>query len=182
MKPAPAFLTCRSALLALACAAVVAFAARAPLAQETSEARVKAALLANLALFIDWPDSSGPLRLCVAGRGDTADAVRALDARQIKGRAVEVIVVAAPNAVTGRGCHLLFIAAGSGARAVEFAQAAAGSPTAIVSEDDALSLDRSHIVLALDERRPVIEVNLTAARKLGLDISSRMLKLARKVL
>ena len=146
-----------------------------------TEARLKAALLANLALFIDWPDAGGPLRVCVAGRGDTADAVRALDARQVKGRALEVVVVAAPGAVTGRGCHLLFISAATGARAVAYAQAAAGNPTAIVSEDDALSLERAHIVLGLEDRRPVIEVNLTAARKLGLDISSRMLKLARKV-
>lgn len=167
----------------MCCVAALSSASRAPsvAAQEMTEARLKAALLANLALFIDWPDAGGPLRVCVAGRGETADAVRALDARQVKGRALEVVAVAAPGAVTGRGCHLLFISAATGARAVEYAQAAAGAPTAIVSEDDALSLERAHVVLGLEDRRPVIEVNLTAARKLGLDISSRMLKLARKV-
>lgn len=173
----------RFALCSIAALVVGAPAAVTQAQEPLSEARLKAALLANLALFIDWAAAAGPLRMCVAGRGDTAEAARALDGKQLKNRAVEIVVVAAPAGVTGRGCHLLFITAATGARAVEYAQAAAGNPTLIVSEDDALSLERSHIVIALDEeRRPVIEVNLTAARRLGLDISSRMLKLARKVL
>lgn len=171
------------AAVAMVCALIGATTMRQPsMAQEVmSEARIKAALVANLILFIEWRDADGPLNLCVAGRGDSADAVRALNARQLKRRTVEAIPVASPVEVTGRGCHLLFIAASTGARAVEYAQASAGNPTVIVSEDDALALDRSHIVMALEERRPVLEVNLSAARRLGIDISARLLKLARKV-
>jgi hypothetical protein len=151
-------------------------------AVEIGEARLKAALLMNLALFIDWPDSSGPLQICVAGRGQTVEARRAIERRQVRGRALEVQLVAAPGAVAGLGCHMLFIAASTGARAIEYAQAAAGNATAIVSEDRGLPLERTHVLLALVDDQPVIEINLTAARRSGLGISSRMLKLARQII
>ncbi len=147
-----------------------------------SEAALKAAIVANLFLFVEWPDASSGLRLCVAGRGETADAVLAVQGGRIKGRVVETMRLAAPDALPGRQCKILFIPAGAGRRAVEFAQAAAGSAILIVAEDDVLSIEEAHVVLALDERRPALSINLTEARRAGLNISSRLLRLARRVL
>lgn len=147
-----------------------------------SEAALKAAIVVHFFLFVEWPGATGGWRLCVAGRGDTADAVLAMQGRVIKGQAIDAIRLAAPDAVPGRQCRILFIVAGTGRRALEYSQAAAGSPTLIVAEDEVLSIDQAHIVLALDQRSPALSINLTQARAVGLDISSRLLRLARKVI
>ncbi len=149
--------------------------------EDVSEAVLKAAIVANFFLFVEWPDVSGGLRLCVAGRGETADAVLATEGRMVKGRAIETVRLATPDAVPGRQCKILFIPAGNERRAVEFAQAASGSATLIVAESEVLTLVQTHVVLTLDARRPVLDINLTEARRTGLDISSRLLRLARKV-
>lgn len=165
----------------LACVLTGGVAGTASSQEGVSEAVLKAAIVANFFLFIEWPDASSGLRLCVAGRGETADAVLAVYGRVIKGQAIETERLAAPDAVPGRRCRILFIAADAGRRAAEFAQAAAGSPILIVAEDDALSDERAHVVLSLDDRRPALSINLTEARRAGLNISSRLLRLARKV-
>ncbi|MEO8102575.1 MAG: YfiR family protein [Betaproteobacteria bacterium] len=149
--------------------------------EEVSEAVLKAAIVANFFLFVEWPDVSGGLRLCVAGRGDTADAVLATEGRMIKDRAIETMRLATPEDVLGRRCKILFIPAGNERRAIEFARSASGSAILIVAEGDVLTIGQAHIVLTLDARRPVLNINLTEARRAGLDISSRLLRLARKV-
>lgn len=165
----------------LACALAGGVVGAAVSQEGVSEAALKAAIVANFFLFVEWPDAAAGFRLCVAGRGDTADAVLAVQGRMVKGRAIETVRLAAPDLVPGRHCRILFIPASAGRRAAEFAQAAAGSPILIVAEGDALSTDEAHVVLSLDERRPVLSINLTEARRAGLDISSRLLRLARKV-
>jgi len=168
-----------AALLALVLAGSIAGGASSQ--EGVSEAALKAAIVANFFLFVEWPDTAGGFRLCVAGRGDTADAVLAVQGRMVKSHAIETVRLAAPDLVPGRRCNILFIPASAGRRAAEFAQAAAGSPILIVAEGDALSTDEAHVVLSLDERRPVLSINLTEARRVGLDISSRLLRLARRV-
>lgn len=147
-----------------------------------AESAIKAAIVSKFFLFVDWPKDSGEIRLCVAGRGDTADAVMAEQGRAVKGQAIETVRLAAPDALPGRRCRVLFIAASVGNRAAEFAQAAAGSAVFIVAEGEALAPERAHVLLTLEERRPVLIINLTEARRAGLDISARLLQLARRVL
>lgn len=146
-----------------------------------SEGALKAAIIVNLFLYVDWPETSSGHRLCVAGRGEIADAVLARHGHVVKGQAIEAIRVPTPDAVPGRRCKILFLPVSTGARAAEFAQAATGSSTLIVAEADVLAVDSVHVVLGLDERGPVLSINRTDARRAGLDISSRLLKLARKV-
>jgi hypothetical protein len=150
--------------------------------EDIAAAAIKAAIVAKLFLFVEWPDTSSGYRLCVAGRGETADAVMAEHDRMVKGQVIETVRLAAPDAVPGRRCKILFIAASAGGRAAEFAQATAGSAVLIVAEGDVLTSDRAHVLLTLEARRPVLSINLTEARRAGLDMSARLLQLARKVL
>jgi hypothetical protein len=146
-----------------------------------SEGALKAAIVVNLFLYVEWPETSSGYRLCVAGRGEIAEAVLARHGYVVKGQAIEAIRMPTPDAVPGRRCKILFLPVSTGARAAEFAQAAAGSSTLIVAEADVLALDSAHVVLGLDERGPALSINRTDARRVGLDFSSRLLKLARKV-
>ncbi len=171
-----------AALLACVLAGIGAGAASSR--EGVSEATLKAAIVANFFLFVEWPEpasATGGYRLCVAGRGETADAVLAKNGHMVKGQSIEAIRLAAPDAVPGRRCKILFIPASAGGRAAEFSQAVAGSTTLIVAEGDVLAIDQAHVILGLDERGPVLSINRTEARRAGLDISSRLLKLARKV-
>lgn len=157
-------------------------AAGAACAQDgVSEAALKAAIVANLFLFVDWPDVTSSSRLCVAGRGETAEAVLAMQGRVIKGHAVETARLAAPDALPGRDCRILFIPASAGPRAGEYAQAAAGSAILIVAEGDVLDLSQVHVLLDIEVRRPKLSINLTEARRAGFNMSSRLLRLAHKV-
>lgn len=159
---------------------VCALAGAASPQDGVSEGALKAAIVTNFLQFVDWPDGFGANLVCVAGRGEAADAILAVQGKVVKGRDVETARLAIPDAVPGRRCKILFIG-GAERRAIEFAHAAAGSPTLIVAEGDVLPIDQVHVVLALEQRQPVLLINRTESRRSGLEISSRLLRLARKV-
>ncbi len=105
-----------AALLACVLAGIGAGAASSR--EGVSEATLKAAIVANFFLFVEWPEpasATGGYRLCVAGRGETADAVLAKNGHMVKGQSIEAIRLAAPDAVPGRRCKILFIPASAGA-------------------------------------------------------------------
>lgn len=157
------------------CAALIA-AMLPALAQEIPlEYQVKAAYLYNFTKFVEWPAAArdGTLNICVAGR-DPFGSVLADTIRDevVNGRPLAARVILEPEP----GCHVLFIPQGANVGA--YLRAARGTPTLTVGET-ADFLDQGGIIaFTTDEHNVRFAISSEAAEQAGLQLSSRLLRLA----
>jgi hypothetical protein len=163
----------------LACAFAVAGAARGACAQTVPlEYQVKAAYLFNFAKFVDWPAalSSGPLVICVAVPNPFGMVLEeTVHGETISGRPIVQKTIAAPEP----GCHVVFVPRGASASA--YIGASRGIPVLIVGETPHFIADGGMINFVIDGGTVRFEINQDAASRAGLQISSRLLRLARPV-
>jgi hypothetical protein len=173
----------RRGLLCLAAASLAAFAAPV-IAQQASEASVKAAFLYKFAGYVEWPDTAvgppdAPFTIGVVGAEDVAAELE----RLVPGRTVlnrRIVVRRLKDAEGLKGVHLLFIGRAEG-NMRSLLRAAQNQGTLTVTESErGLEMGSSINFLAVDDRVG-FEVSLESAEKSGLRISSRMLAVARRV-
>jgi uncharacterized protein DUF4154 len=150
-------------------------------AEPLDEYRVKAALIYNIAKFVDWPDEAfgdptAPLTVCVLGRdpfGDGLDA--AVKGQTVRGRGTLIrrVVDVAP------GCHILFVAESDGKRLRAILDRVRDTRVLTVGESSTF-LDQGGIIrlLVTEDARVRFEVNLAAAERAHVKISARVLALA----
>lgn len=155
-------------------------------AQGLPEAELKAQILWRALQFVEWPPEvapAQPLQLCLLAPGPLAEALRAWDQRPINARRIELRRVAAaaapaPGAASGvpaAGCHIAYV----GADAV----LPVPPPRGVLWVGDSHGLTERGVMLNLQPQqgRIVFDVELRAARRAGLDINARLLRLARYV-
>lgn len=141
------------------------------------ERDLKAQIVVRSLLFVEWPAAAlapgQPLVLCVADAHPMADALDRLAGQPINGRRLEVRrttpVALAPCQVGVVGPQTL---------------AALKSPPRgllLISDAHGASDLGAMISLQTDQERVVFDVDLNAVRTAGLDISTRLLRLARFV-
>lgn len=151
-----------------------------PVAAE-DESQVRAAMVFNFARFTSWPESafsapSTPFTLCAAGRDGVTGALGGLQGRTLKGRQVAVRHLGGGQ--TANDCHLLYVAGSEQARFRALIRGVAGAPVLTVSPLPRFERSGGMIELFTERERARFLVNQGAARAAGLDISSRLLKLA----
>ncbi len=144
-----------------------------------AEYELKAAFLYNFALFSEWPAMPDPVYLCVLGADPFGPYLDRYEGRELRGSRVSTRRVA--SAHEARGCQVLFIAASEHARLPRIRDELAGRPVLTVTEGEGIDRSTVMIVIVPEGSRLTFEVNLSAARQAGLNLSSKMLKLARKV-
>jgi len=157
--------------------------AGAPLvhAQNGTEADVKAAFLLNFAKFVEWPAevmaSNGPITACVVGSPTVASAlVRAMQGRSISGHDVVVSNVTLDGPL--RACHLLYVSGIDGRLARQIVQVVTGAAVFTVSDFDRFAALGGVPNLYVEDRRLRFAINVEAAHRARLRISSRLLALA----
>lgn len=154
------------------------FAAPQPL-QTSLEYSVKANYLVRFAAFVEWPeasfaDSRSPVVICVAGRDPFDGALeRAARAQTAHGRALAVRRPRTAEAASG--CHILYVGRGGGSLVP------AGSRAILLVTDGAVSSDRGMIHFVVSDDRVRFHIDLQAASRGRLSISSRLLNLALSV-
>ena len=159
---------------------------RQPLAaQEPSlEYQIKAAFLLNFARYIEWPGPAfptgdSPLMLCVLGPNPFGTALtRTAEGERVQGHPIVVQSVAELQQVAR--CHLLFIsesARGRAASVIAHVESVV-TPTATVGEFPGFIDAGGVINLLTVGGRVRFEVNVGAAERRGLRVSSRLLRLA----
>lgn len=165
-------------------AALLLAGGAAPRAQDLNEARVKARLALTLARFTQWPASAfatpqEPLQLCVLHRSEPVGAAFGeLAGQTVAGRPVRVL--AAPPA-TLAGCHVLFAHASAGAEAERALALAAGLPVLTVGDADGFAGRGGMVELVNLNDAIRLDVDLGTLRAARLELSSRVLQLARRV-
>lgn len=162
-------------------------------AQPSSDAysanAVRAAFLVNFIRFTEWPASEvtdAPLLIGVAGNRELEDYLwRTTDGKLLHGRRVRILRLAVPSDATQ--CHLIYInPSPSRADAVpvsteEWLQAVRGRPILTVSQTNQFLRDGGIINFYTQGKNLHFEISADAAEEAGLQLSSRLLALARVV-
>ncbi len=172
-------------VLRLALPLLLALAA-APLTAQVPEYQLKAEFLERFTRFIEWPadsrvaDPATPFVIAVIGRNPFGAYLDALSAgRRIKGKPVVVRLLSGPEQAAD--CDLLFIAGGEHARLKEILARTAGKPILTVGDGEEYAHSGVLFNFADPGDQVAFEISEPAVRKSGLTVSSRLLRLARRV-
>jgi hypothetical protein len=143
---------------------------------------VKAAFLYNFAKFVEWPGDAfpgpaSPIVFFVFGPDPFGDALKSLKGKTANGRPI-VIRYAATLGELER-CHLLFVSASERANLPKILQATKDWNVLTVGDVDGFARDGGIINMVKEESRVGIEINLEAAQRSRLIISSKLLALAK---
>jgi hypothetical protein len=167
----------------LAILTVLCATASRPRAAVDLEYDIKGAFLFNFAKFVEWPDGSvgsgaSPIRLCILGRDPFGTGIDALVRDEsVNGRPLQVERL--DRAAEARVCHIVFLPAAERARMDDLLAATRGSSALTVSELPRF-LERGGIInFDIESGKVRFEVNLAAAQRAELKISSKLLRVAR---
>ena len=145
---------------------------------------VKAAYIYNFAKFVEWPEKAfpggaSPLVITVLGRNPFGAALEALQTKTIKERPIEVRSIDTPDDLGA--CHVLYVSASEKHR-LSWVLAAAGRAGLLTVSDIPGFADSGGMIGFVTEGEKIrFEINLAAARKAEIQVSSQLLKLARYV-
>lgn len=184
----------RSFILSLALAASLLTAAGPRLLAQPAvidrEYEIKAAYLYNFGLYIEWPKNAFPgddkFVIGVLGPNPFGGSLDAIAAKKtIQGK--KIVVRKFASIKDYQPCHILFISGEADAQAdektaEERAKAALektkGSPVLLVADTMGLAQKGVMMNFVIEENKINIEVNLDAAKRAGLKISSKLLGLS----
>lgn len=151
--------------------------------QPALEYDVKAAFILNFVRYIEWPppERQPPLHICVLQQNPFGDRLTAVVAgEEWHGGAMHVRVV--PDVRRGTDCHVLYVPAAAMPRFIAGAALIAGRPVLTVGEHERFLDEGGMMRLFVDDNRVRFSVNQQSADRAGLQISSRLLRLARSVI
>jgi hypothetical protein len=140
----------------------------------TFEYELKAAFLVNFLKYVEWPTrDTGDLVVCVAGQNPFGTSIDRLAAgERIGSRAIRVRVILEPDPP----CHAVFIP--RTANRAAYLRAVADTPTLTIGETPGFLDEGGMINFVQDGARLTFEINVDAARRANLAVSSRLLRLA----
>lgn len=173
-----AFLKAGAAMLLIA--ALQAKPGQVPPAALT-ETQAKAAVLYNLAIFVQWPpesfDSHATLHFGLVRAEPVMRAMQSVEGRAINGRTVRVRNVSPDDAPS---FHVLYIPEldREGQACLD---KVAGKPVLTVSDDERFLRAGGMIRVSFVDARVRFDIDIGHAERAGLRISSKALKLARVV-
>lgn len=172
-------LRCLPLLCCLLCGLLPASAAAQ---RQAGEAELKAAIIVGLLSFVDWPPQGAPggdrLILCHLDDAPVVAALLLLEGRPVRNRPLRVQRV--DGSELSR-CHALYIDAGHDPRPLALALQQGGGSVLLIGDAPGHLTRGAAINLEADGSRVAFDVDLRAARLLGLAISSKALRLARTV-
>ena len=152
---------------------------------QAPEPDLKAAIISNMQLFVDWPtcnSTSAPddqLVVCYQGASPVADALLRLDGKSVKGKLLKVMQVG--NGKAGQ-CHAFYLAPGNAADLGAILPDLGKAPVFVAADSPEYAKRGVMLNLDLAGGRVVFDIDLRSAQKAGLQISSKALRLARQVI
>jgi hypothetical protein len=153
--------------------------------QGPSEYQVKAAFLFNFGKFVEWPESTyaspkSPFSICVLGEDPFGAALdQTLHGKVIANRPVSVSRV--KDAAPAQHCQIVFVSSSEKLHLATIFASFRGSNALLVGETDGFAAAGGAIQFTLEENHIRFAINPEAIRRAGLQISSRLLALARIV-
>jgi hypothetical protein len=149
--------------------------------QQPSEYQLKAAFLYNFALFTVWPaDTDKSLILCVYGDDAFGEEIDALQGKPVGDRILAVRRTPLGGAVAG--CQIVFITSSAIASLPRVLDGLRGRATLTVADSPGAARSGVAINMSVAQNKVAFEANLAAARGAGLNLSSKLLRLATQVI
>lgn len=151
-------------------------------AQAHSESEIKSAMLYNFAKFVEWPEGAlggagAPLVAGVVGDNEMVHALEAtLGNRTVNGHPLRVRRVSSPTDL--RACAILLVGSSDRAEIVRILQFVERRPILTIGENSEFSRLGGTIAFLRDGNRVRFEINLDAADRARLQVSSKLLRLA----
>jgi hypothetical protein len=166
-------------------AMIIAFSVVVPRASAQSEDQVIAASLFNFARYVEWPENAfdrrdAPVLICMLDSKDFGDVV----SDTVSGKTVDrrpVAVSQTTDILKAGGCHILFIGRGFEKSHQDAVAALGGSSVFSVADQEGFASAGGIANFDRADNRMRFEINPDAAKKAGLKISSRLLRLAQVV-
>ena len=148
------------------------------------EYEIKAAYIYNFINYIDWPQNAfpatgGTITIGVVGQNQFSAALEVLNGKQVKGRTVALKQITDIKDLDH--CQIVFINASEKSHLPELLGKLKDSRVLTVSEIDGFAQQGGIINFISEHNKVRFEINPDAARQLGLNISSELLKLAKVV-
>lgn len=182
-----AILNAARARLATAMAAGVCLLAAVTVSAQSTpaiEANIKAVFLFNFAKYVTWPSvaigerSPAEIRICVTENNAFFGLLKAaVQDEDVEGK--PLVAVALSGLDEARTCQILYVGNSQGAEAKAWYGAVRRGQVLTVA-DGALT-DDTVIAFVRDENRIRFDINRAAAARYNLNISSKLLRLARRV-
>jgi len=150
--------------------------------QPADEYQVKAAFIYNFAKFVQWPpeafqNSKEPIAICVLGQDPFGSSLEDIVAgRAVEGRSLIVRHISSIKQVAG--CHVLFISSVENKRPLPILAEIKTPGVLTIGDSDASGADGVVINFKIERGKVRFEINLEAAEREKLRISSRLLSLA----
>ena len=148
----------------------------------SSEYLIKAGYIYNFAKLVEWPAAAAgrgqPIVIAVLGNDAFAGVLdNVVNGKKIGERPLLVKRLKAKDVRDCR-CQILFVAAGESAQADDVIQVQSASPVLTIAETPDFASRGGIIALVLQDSKVRFIVNVDAAARASLSISSRLLALA----
>lgn len=155
-----------------------------PAGAEVDELELKAELIGRFPSFVEWPsdklpeDPDEPLVLGVLGKDPFEGRLEEV-AEHRTGRRLEVRPIEDLDEI--EACHLIYVGASEKSRLADIVEAARREHVLTIGDSPGFAKRGIHLNLYRSGRRVGFEVNLRSAEDSGLELSSKLLRLARLV-
>lgn len=148
------------------------------------ESEIKAAYLYNFTKFITWPAASfsspgAPLKICIFDDRPVGAVLRDVHGKSAGNRAIEVFQTRNPADVAA--CHILFIGSTDRNTRSRLIEATRGKAVLTVGEDEGFADQGGGINFFVAKEKVMFEINPDVIKRSGLEVSSRLLAIARIV-
>ena len=149
-----------------------------------SEAKIKAALIVNFINFTRWPstaflDNPKSYKLCIAGDDPYSKIFDNYPELSVKGKSLQLLHLdESPSHLVVQSCHILILQFKRNNKIQALLKKSNNKPVLTISES---TLDEAMIIFVKNKGKVGFAINRTVAQKLGIDFSSKMLRLATKV-
>ena len=163
---------------------VLAVSLAAAQSNKPTEYDVKAAYLFNFAKFVKWPGSAASGRdtfpICILGDDPFGQALEStVSGERIDGKPVILRhIMSAGNVLN---CRILFVSSSEQKRIPFILSSIGRAPVLTVSDTTGFADHKGMIEFVMDHERVRFQVNLSAAERAGLTLSSNLLKVATSV-
>lgn len=149
-------------------------------AQATPEYRAKAGFLYNFIAFTEWPATVGsPLPVCVIGSNPFGEELAALEGKRVGGRSLTVRSATGPEQL--KGCRVVFVTESAMGEMPRILDGLRGEPVLTIADSKGALDAGVGINLFVRQSRVAFEVNLAATRRADLNLSAKLLQLAKEV-
>ena len=119
------------------------------------------------------------LTICILGEDPFGEAFESIEGRLIEGRR---LVVERRVEMGDQPCDILFVSAAERRRLDVILAALEGAPVLTVSEVDGFARRGGMVNFVLDQKKVRFEINVDAVESAGLEMSAKLLRVARLVM